>query len=278
MNEQYRKKLLKIIIILGLISALTSIYLLKNHYVGESEGSICDFSSLISCSFVNASQFSEIFNVPVALLGIIWSLGIIYLAKKSSKRQEDHLTLGLYILSIVGIISVIYFIIAEIILKALCPFCTIIHIASLLILILSLKLYKVEHIKTDKHLIKKLKKPFYTVLILTLIIMLGFNIFGGPKENYDELAQCLTENEVTMYGSYRCGHCLKNKDLLGDSFQYVNYVECHPFGPSPQTELCEEKEIEGTPTWIKEDSEGDEIRRETGYININNLKAFSGCE
>jgi glutaredoxin-related protein len=29
-----------------------------------------------------------------------------------------------------------------------------------------------------------------------------------------------------LYGSKICPHCLKQKELFGDSFQYINYVEC----------------------------------------------------
>ena len=63
----------------------------------------------------------------------------------------------------------------------------------------------------------------------------------------DAFAKCLTAKGLTMYGAEWCPHCKDQKALFGDSFKYVNYVEC------PQnTNLCLAKGIQGYPTWIVE--------------------------
>ena len=63
----------------------------------------------------------------------------------------------------------------------------------------------------------------------------------------DAFAKCLTTKGLTMYGAEWCPHCKEEKALFGDSFKYVNYVEC------PQnTDLCLAKGIQGYPTWIVE--------------------------
>ena len=87
----------------------------------------------------------------------------------------------------------------------------------------------------------------------------------------------MTEKGVKMYGSYRCGVCTKTAGMFGDSFQYIDEVECHPQGENPQTELCLEKKLETTPTWMLE-KDGEEIKRNGGFMNIEELKVFSGCE
>ena len=39
-------------------------------------------------------------------------------------------------------------------------------------------------------------------------------------------AQCLTDKGMKFYGSSNCSWCAKEKTLLGDSLQYINYIEC----------------------------------------------------
>ena len=79
-----------------------------------------------------------------------------------------------------------------------------------------------------------------------------------------------------MYGSFKCGICAKTRKMFGDSFQYINEIECHPQGENPQTELCVEKGIPGTPTWILEPN-GILKKRATGFLSIEDLREFSGC-
>ena len=72
---------------------------------------------------------------------------------------------------------------------------------------------------------------------------------AGPGK-YDDFAKCLSQKGVVMYGAYWCQHCANQKKLFGDSFQFVNYVECDAGGPNPQPALCAQKGITGYPTWI----------------------------
>jgi len=44
-----------------------------------------------------------------------------------------------------------------------------------------------------------------------------------------------------MYGTATCGHCLTQKKLFGESFQYITYVDCI-LAPT----MC--SNISGTPT------------------------------
>lgn len=62
--------------------------------------------------------------------------------------------------------------------------------------------------------------------------------------DYDDLAKCLTDNGAVMYGSKYCGHCENQKELFGDSFQYITYVDC-----TEQTQLCQENGIRAVPAW-----------------------------
>ena len=53
-------------------------------------------------------------------------------------------------------------------------------------------------------------------------------------------AECLTENGATMYGTATCPYCTKQKEMFGDAFASVNYVDCQE-----DPDACTEKEIQG---------------------------------
>src|SRR3989344_9601925 len=87
----------------------------------------------------------------------------------------------------------------------------------------------------------------FSVAIIIGIIFLYPNGNGdntGPRK-YDDFAKCLATNNVTMYGAYWCAHCKSQKEMFGNSFQYVKYVEC-----TEDVALCLENKIEAYPTWF----------------------------
>ena len=94
----------------------------------------------------------------------------------------------------------------------------------------------------------------------------GLFVADGSSGKYDDFAKCLTSKGVVMYGSQYCSHCANQEKMFGDSFRYVTYVEC-----SSQLELCNEKGITGTPTWI--------INGQTypGEQSLQRLSELSGC-
>lgn len=77
----------------------------------------------------------------------------------------------------------------------------------------------------------------------------------------DAFAKCLTQKGVSMYGAYWCSHCQRQKKLFGDSFKYVNYVEC-----TKDVKKCQEKKIEGYPTWIFQN--GERIKGEAAFEDL----------
>jgi uncharacterized membrane protein len=270
------KGILWTIIILGLIGLLTSIYLTKDHLDLTSSGSICDVTDVISCSLVNSSSYSEIFNIPVAWLGVIWFIFLIYFTYKAIKDKTIIPTLLYW--NILGILFVLYFITAEIILRAICPFCTVVHIITAITLVLSILLFKAHKTKFDlKSFIKKSKLWLIILIVLGILSLIYFNLPQSEKVDYEQLAKCVTEKGINMYGSFRCGVCAKTRDMYGDAFEFINEIECHPQGENPQTERCLEKGIEGTPTWVMEPN-GVEEKRYQGFLSADEMMEFSGCE
>lgn len=87
----------------------------------------------------------------------------------------------------------------------------------------------------------------------------------------DYFAKCLSENGLQMFGSATCGGCISQKKLFGDSFQYIDYVECQQSIPGNNFQLCKEKQISHVPAWIRDDQMID------GFQSIQKLEEFSGC-
>jgi uncharacterized membrane protein len=263
------KVLVNVIFIISLLGLITSLYLVNEHYATDS--SACDFSETVSCSLVNSSIFSEILNVPVAIMGAIWFIFLALIAWNSLK-SKDYVWL-LLAWNLLGLLSVVYLVIAEIILKALCPFCTVVHVLVLISLVLSYLMYK--NAKKPEINLKKLKNFIALVILINLIPLVAFNI-DFSKEDHTEVAKCITEKGVNMYGSFRCGVCAKTRTMFGEAFEHINEIECHPQGENAQTELCLEKGIDKTPTWILEPN-GVEKDRRIGFMSVNELAVFAGC-
>lgn len=277
--KQKKEIIINLILILSIVGIVTSLSLMNNHFSESSDG-FCDINERVSCSIVNTSKYSEIFNVPVALFGAIWFLFLFLMARSIKKKSETSNLMLLW--CFLGLLFIIYMIIAEIMLNALCLFCTIVHALIIIAFILSIKLADTKDIFKKLSInipaiLMKSKKWIVAIIILNLIPLLLFNVWQGEEENYDKLAKCMTEKGVKMYGSYRCGVCAKTSGMFGASFQYIDEIECHPQGQNPQTELCIEKKLEGTPTWVLE-KDDEEIKRNTGFMDIEELKEFSGCE
>ena len=106
-------------------------------------------------------------------------------------------------------------------------------------------------------------------LILPIIAIIFLMGCSGPN---DAVAQCLTDNGVTMYGAFWCPHCDDQKDMFGSSFKLINYVECSLPDKSGQTQFCKDAEIESYPTW--EFSDGSRLR---GLQRIDILAENAGC-
>jgi glutaredoxin len=88
-----------------------------------------------------------------------------------------------------------------------------------------------------------------SILIIAVFVFAGC---GGQTEEdprLTEIAQCLTDNDVKMYGAVWCGHCNSQKDAFGPSFAYIQYIECDPNTNIETAKECVEKNIETVPAW-----------------------------
>ncbi len=105
----------------------------------------------------------------------------------------------------------------------------------------------------------------FCFLFVFLLVALSACSTGPGK--LDDFAQCLTEKGATMYGTAWCSHCKNQKELFGNSFKYVDYVDC-----DYNKQECLDNGVRGYPTW--------KINGENypGEQSLYKLASLSGCD
>ncbi|ASC71306.1 Vitamin K epoxide reductase [Halomicronema hongdechloris C2206] len=63
------------------------------------------------------------------------------------------------------------------------------------------------------------------------------------------LAQHLQVEGDVMYGAYWCPHCADQKEMFDQASDQIPYVECDSKGENAQPQLCQQKGVQGYPTW-----------------------------
>ncbi|MBR9689400.1 MAG: hypothetical protein GOV01_00685 [Candidatus Altiarchaeota archaeon] len=85
-----------------------------------------------------------------------------------------------------------------------------------------------------------------TILAIILISIILYSVnFNSTPGQYDDFAECISDNGAIMYGTDWCPHCKNQKALFGKSFKKVNYVNC-----DLEKQRCLEAGVTGYPTWI----------------------------
>lgn len=129
-------RLSKIAIALTVLGLLVSIYM--TIYKITSNEKMCVGSK--DCSVVNASRYSEVNNIPVAVIGVAGYtalLAVLLLERKPGWIQENGAML-FFGLSLTGFLFTAYLIYVEIaLIKAYCPFCITSQVAMTLLFAVS---------------------------------------------------------------------------------------------------------------------------------------------
>ncbi len=130
------KWLYRISVALVVVGLLVSIYMTIYKYTNNK--AMCLGSG--DCSTVNASRFAEIYNIPVALIGVGGYAAIlaIHLLENRNAFLRANATMILFALALIGFLFTLYLIYVEVaILQAYCPFCITSQTAMTLIFIIS---------------------------------------------------------------------------------------------------------------------------------------------
>lgn len=116
------KRLYNFSMMLALLGLLVSIYM--TIYKLTANESMCIGNQ--GCGTVNASPYSEVYGIPVALIGVIGYAaiaGVLFLEKRNF-FSRDNATLFVFGMALAGFLFTVYLIYLEIFkIRALCPFC-----------------------------------------------------------------------------------------------------------------------------------------------------------
>ena len=130
------KRLTQVAIVLAVIGLLVSIYM--TIYKLTDNDKMCIGSS--GCSVVNASPYSEVSGIPVAVFGVggyTAILAVLSLEKRNRFLRENG-TLLFFGFSIFGFLFTVWLIYVEVaLIHALCPFCLTSQVVMTVIFIIS---------------------------------------------------------------------------------------------------------------------------------------------
>lgn len=113
----------------------------------------------------------------------------------------------------------------------------------------------------------------FAALIALLLMVCAVQPACSSDKKLDGFAKCLTQKKAVMYGASTCSHCADQKELFGEAFQYVTYVECMVPETHKETEQCKSVGVKHTPTWIFADG-----TRLEGTIPLDKLSQQTGCK
>jgi uncharacterized membrane protein len=130
------KRLRQFITVFAIIGLLVSIYMTV--YKLTDNDAMCIGNG--GCSVVNASRYSEVNGIPVAVIGMggyAAILALLFLERKPGFFQENG-TMMLFGVTLVGFLFTLYLIYVEVkLIHALCPFCLTSQTVMTLIFVLS---------------------------------------------------------------------------------------------------------------------------------------------
>ena len=110
-------------------------------------------------------------------------------------------------------------------------------------------------------------------VIFAFFLTLGAGYGDGIGTTYNgqtstaEFATCITESGAVFYGTDWCSHCNNQKQLFGEHFEKVKFVNC-----DESRDLCVLAGIEAYPTWIIDGE------HHLGTKSLGNLGILTGCE
>jgi uncharacterized membrane protein len=144
-----RAPLAAAVIALALAGLGISIYLTVEHY--RKAAPVCTIGGAFDCARVTSSAYSVLpsTQIPITIPGMLWfvvsggfaAAMLWYLARE--RREPAQLRLWFVLWAGAGLVFVLYLVYAEIVqLRALCAWCTGVHVLTLVIFLLALRLWQ----------------------------------------------------------------------------------------------------------------------------------------
>ncbi len=189
--ETKRKKLISLALCSSLLSAGLHTYLSIKFYglrYGFSNSSLCNINEKFNCDVASTSSFADIFNIPIALLGLLTNLVLaIFILNGFLSSKESHrpFRFGFYLANFVFFVSIVMAAISSLYLSSYCPFCIGTYFLSMICLISLYFTFPKDrelNIFADiPHLFKENKASLY---LLFAVPILGFLINWDVQKRF----------------------------------------------------------------------------------------------
>ncbi|MBN2695548.1 thioredoxin domain-containing protein [bacterium] len=218
-----------VIFILTLVGLGVSIHLLQIDYNVHFKAGYspeCDLNETVSCSKVAESPYAFLLGIPVASWGILgYLLVLLYML---FNRKKEHLIPNLTIFyGIFTVGSIYWFLIAKIVLKAVCIYCSTTYVINWG-LFLFLILWNFKSRKESKFcIVDQIKRffgftvyqiPVYSVVAIT-VILLSYIYFPKQMDKMCKNVNCSGFGTCkVLYGKTECqcnkGYFAKDNECL----------------------------------------------------------------
>lgn len=124
---------------LAVLGLLVSIYMTYEHFTGNTSLA-CPATGPFDCVKVTSSEWSSMFGIPVAVLGLVFFIVTLALCLpamwRKPGRQLDRIRLAWLT---IGLITALYLVWAELFrIHSICLWCTAVHIITFILLVVVL--------------------------------------------------------------------------------------------------------------------------------------------
>lgn len=115
-------------LVLSIVGIGVAAYLTYEHFTAGSTLA-CPDTGVVNCMKVTSSEYSKLFGIPVALLGLLFFVGMTALSLPPLWRTASPWPSRLRLAAVVvGVVFVCYLIWAELFqIDAICLWCTVVH-------------------------------------------------------------------------------------------------------------------------------------------------------
>lgn len=132
---------------------------------------------------------------------------------------------------------------------------------------------KKTYVPAEGPLLRRARELTWKQIMAIMIVVLGVIIaaaglaeMGQRQPDATVLAACLTARGWAVYGSPACGACIRQKELFGDAWQHIWFVDCTEGGA-----VCRAA-ASLWPTWVSPGG-----NRLVGMQSLEALAEASGC-
>jgi uncharacterized membrane protein len=242
-----------------------SYYLVLEHY-STDDASFCDLGQYFSCSKVNKSEWAELFQVPIASWGFLWSLVFLCCVVLAQQSQGDYLAALVVWLS-VGFAFVWYLVLGEYVLGAICLMCTVIHVLTVSSLAIAIVLYRRSRERSLAQLPALLWRLRYWIAAVLALHACAFAYYrAGFAADHSALCICATERDVKLFARGDDMQLKLQRQQLGSAFAKIRFIDCNAHAAR-----CEKASFDGALLWTRGSAHAKQIFTPT------QLAQFSQC-